>query len=64
MISVQRLVTLGYVLVVFIGGYFAVSGLKGLWTEAGHFERLASAGGVINDHTTLIFDSVEPAAGD
>lgn len=66
MFTIQRFAVIAYALTVFMGGYLAVATLKNLWTSADNFENLASATSYGEDtlnHTLLVFDAVEPAAG-
>lgn len=65
MFVVERFLTLGYVLAIVLGGYFAVSSLKSLWTQASRFEQLASISNarVEVPHTLLVYDSIEPSTG-
>jgi|GEM_PF-2617163 len=66
LLSPLRIATAAYVLSIFVGGYLAVSTLKGLWTEADRFQTIASAseyGAETLDNTLLVFDAIEPAAG-
>jgi hypothetical protein len=65
MLGIERFVTVAYVLTVIVGGYLAVSSLKNLWSEAERFEQIitVSASGAVDPHTFLVFDSVQPAAG-
>lgn len=67
MFPLVRIAAVAYVLSIFVGGYLAVATLKGIWTEAGRFERLASlseAGANELDRTLLTFDSITPSSGD
>lgn len=67
MMPIARLAAVAYAVTIFLGGYLAVSTIKGLWTAAGHFEQLAVAStyGEDNlDRTMLVFDEIEPAGGE
>jgi hypothetical protein len=66
MFSLTRFAGLAYILIIFLGGYLAVSTLSGLWHQAASFERLATLSAqstdALND-TLLVFDAIEPTAG-
>lgn len=53
-----------YVFLILGGSVLAVSTVRTLFSEARRLEHLAVAGLQPDDHRTLIFNDIEPAAGD
>ncbi len=62
MIRLEPLLLAVFLLLVFSGGYLAVSSMRSLWHQASKLESIASLNGG-GSYKTLEFDKVEPSAG-